>query len=143
MRERLLYGIENPFDYNRARTLWEKYRKKAIQLGAIAGELPAETTNPLYDLTKLGKWCGNKAKGEVLPLGEKPAAVLELLKAQPEHKALTGKEILQQLDAKNIIIDQSTLTKSIIPTLRPYGVRNERKGRAGYYIQKISSANIP
>ncbi len=44
-----------------------------------------------------------------------------------------GPKILKEIDDKNIIIDQSTLTKSIIPALKPHGVKN--KPRIGYYIE--------
>lgn len=68
------------------------------------------------------------------PLGEHQIAVYEYLKSLPEYEARTGREILMFLEKeKNIIIDQSTLTKSIMPLLkRSYGVVNKR-GK-GYYI---------
>lgn len=71
------------------------------------------------------------------PLPDNYMAVLELLENLPERKGLTGKQILQALDEKKIYIDQSTLTKGIIPRLRDngYGVKNKRNG-AGYYIVK-------
>jgi len=75
-----------------------------------------------------------KAETKQEPLSDNQASVYDLLKTLPEHKALTGKEILHQLEDKGIIIDQSTLTKNIIPALRPYGVKNKRG--AGYYISK-------
>ena len=68
------------------------------------------------------------------PLAEKALAVLNLLQELSPNQALTGPKILDELDNKNIIIDQSTLTKSIIPALKPHGVRN--KPRIGYYIEK-------
>ena len=66
------------------------------------------------------------------PLSDKAAAVLKLLKGLPEHRGLTGKEILEELDGQGAFLDQSTLTKSIIPALRLYGVKNKRG--AGYYM---------
>ncbi len=68
------------------------------------------------------------------PLSDKALAVLNLLRNLPPNKALTGPKILKELDDKNIIIDQSTLTKSIIPELKPHGVKN--RPRIGYYIEK-------
>lgn len=71
------------------------------------------------------------------PLPDNAMAVLALLENLPERKGLTGKQILQALDEKKIYIDQSTLTKGIIPRLRHngYRVKNKRNG-AGYYIGK-------
>jgi len=67
------------------------------------------------------------------PLTDNQNVVLELLKKQPKTKGLTGKAILQELERMDIIIDQSTLTKSIIPALKKsHGVKN--KPGAGYYI---------
>jgi len=67
------------------------------------------------------------------PLSDKALAVLNLLQELSPHQGLTGPKILEKLDNKNILIDQSTLTKSIIPALKPYGVKN--KPRIGYYIE--------
>lgn len=83
---------------------------------------------------KDGQGRGGKEQ-RLAPLSENQTAVYDLLKNLPEYKAMTGKEILRQLeDEKAIIMDQSTLTKNIIPALRPYGVKNKRG--AGYYIDK-------
>lgn len=68
------------------------------------------------------------------PLSDKARAVLNLLQELPPNQALTGPQILKELDDKNIMIDQSTLTKSIIPALKPHGIKN--KPRVGYYIEK-------
>jgi len=78
-----------------------------------------------------------KRKRKTPPLPEKDITVLELLENLPERKGLTGKQILQMLDEKKIYIDQSTLTKGIIPRLRRngYRIKNKRNG-AGYYIEK-------
>lgn len=66
------------------------------------------------------------------PLSDKTIAVLDLLKELRPNTGLTGPKILKKLYDKNIIFDQSTLTKSIIPALKPYGVKN--KPRIGYYL---------
>ncbi len=71
------------------------------------------------------------------PLSENAAAVYELLKSLPEHKAMTGTQIINAIyeQNKNILIDQSTLTKNIMPILKKhYGVKNIR--RTGYFIAK-------
>jgi len=78
----------------------------------------------------------NKPKKKLKPLSANAAAVYELLKDLPEHRAMKGGEILKALENQkpHKFIDQSTLTKNIIPELRPYGVTNKRG--AGYYIRK-------
>jgi hypothetical protein len=43
---------------------------------------------------------------------------------------VTGKKICNELN-----LDQGTLTRHIIPALRPYGVRNQRGRGGGYYIE--------
>ncbi|MGA2916079.1 MAG: hypothetical protein ABSE89_08660 [Sedimentisphaerales bacterium] len=69
------------------------------------------------------------------PISDKAAAVYELLKTLPEHRGLTGHKIIKELSKQNIFIDQSTLTKNIIPILKKdYNVKN--KPRIGYYIAK-------
>ncbi len=67
------------------------------------------------------------------PLSDKALGVLNLLKHLSANKALTGRQILDELSKKNVFLDQSTLTKSIIPALKPHGVKN--KPRIGYYIE--------
>ena len=59
-----LYKIDDPFDPNCAKAHWEKYHKKAIELGATANELPAKTNSPFYDLIQLGKFCSSRASGQ-------------------------------------------------------------------------------
>lgn len=84
--------------------------------------------------TKTAPKTSDKVETSKEPLSENQAAVYELLKELPKHKAMIGKEILKKLEDKIIIIDQSTLTKNIIPALRPYGIKNKRG--VGYYIDK-------
>lgn len=69
-------------------------------------------------------------------LTDMAAAVLELLRSLPEHRALKGYEIIDRIEKeKEIIISPSTLTKDIIPVLKEhYGVENAP--RKGYYIRK-------
>ena len=75
---------------------------------------------------------GEGERESTKPLTKKAAAVLDLLNTIPPNRGMTGAEILAALDKKDMIFDQSTLTKRIIPELRPYGVRNRRG--VGYYI---------
>lgn len=69
-----------------------------------------------------------------LPLSKNARAVLELLRQLGPEEALSGPEILDDLDRAGTSIDQSTLTKNIIPALEAYGVRN--LPRVGYYIAR-------
>ena len=66
------------------------------------------------------------------PLSDNAAAVLDILKKLPADRALTGPKIIEKLADESIFIDQSTLTKSIIPALKAHGVKN--KPRIGYYL---------
>ena len=87
-----------------------------------------------YTNSQNNKAGGKKKKRK--PLSANAAAVYELLKDLPEHRAMKGREILKAFENQKPpkFIDQSTLTKNIIPELRPYGVINKRG--AGYYISK-------
>jgi len=109
-----------------------------IQLWLEKKNLKIERLNWLHILELIeeasGGNAGDKKKlKKKQPLSEKASAVLELLKTLPEHRGMTGPKILETLDAKSIHIDQSTLTKNIIPELQSYGVKN--KPRIGYYIE--------
>jgi hypothetical protein len=67
------------------------------------------------------------------PLGENARLLYEYLIYLPEHEAMTGPKILDwfmQKHSKNV--DQGTLTKEIIPALKPYGIENTP--RIGYQI---------
>jgi len=77
----------------------------------------------------------DETNSKQVKLSEKTAAVLDLLKDLPPNRGLTGPEILKKLDDQHCHIDQSTLTKYIIPVLKKhYGVENQP--RIGYYIEK-------
>ena len=91
-------------------------------------QIPKTTSSKAVDV--------DKPKKELELLSANAAAVYELLKALPQYRGMKGQEILKALENQKqpIFIDQSTLTKNIIPELRPYGVRNKRG--AGYYISK-------
>jgi len=88
-----------------------------------------------------------KMKKQTKPiLSDKAYAVLKLLESSPKDTGLTGKAIIESKelkgpDGKPVLIDQSTLTKIIIPILKKhYGVKN--KPRIGYYIAKNSRKQI-
>ncbi len=69
------------------------------------------------------------------PLTDRAAAVLDLLKKLPKGRALTCPAIVDALNnlCPPVLIDESTLTKDIIPPLKEYHcVKNKR--RVGYYI---------
>jgi len=78
-----------------------------------------------------------RSRNEKQPLSDKEEAVVKLLEDLPERKGLTGRKILESLDKQQIYIDQSTLTKSIIPRLKRkgYKIKNMRDG-AGYFLEK-------
>ncbi|MEE9212443.1 MAG: hypothetical protein V3U29_07290, partial [Phycisphaeraceae bacterium] len=66
------------------------------------------------------------------PLSERAAAVYEILTKLPEHRAMTGPQLIDALVARGIRTEQSTLTSRIVPELRPYGIENVP--RKGYHI---------
>jgi len=82
----------------------------------------AETTNEASAV---------KPTPAIVPLSENEQAVLNEIPNGKEG-AKTGKEILRSLEEKNIRIDQSVLTKRIIPVLKKnHRVKNRRN--VGYY----------
>lgn len=89
---------------------------------------------------KLGKAAEKKRKKKAdkknkEPLSNSANAVLDLLKQLKPNHALTGPEILKELDKQNIFIDLSTLTSRIMHILKKsYGVKNTP--RIGYYIPR-------
>jgi hypothetical protein len=67
------------------------------------------------------------------PLTEAEGKVLELIKQQPKGQAITGPEIISSLNKQGFPMEQSTLTRHIIPKLKKgYGVKNRRG--VGYYV---------
>ena len=67
------------------------------------------------------------------PLTEAEGKVLELIKKQPKGQAITGSEIISRLNQQSFPMEQSTLTRHIIPNLKEfYGVKNRRG--VGYYV---------
>jgi hypothetical protein len=81
-----LYKIDDPFDPNCARAHWEKYHKKAIELGATANELPTKTNSPFYDLIQLGKFCSARASGQKKE--EKPKSQADLAETKQNAKRI-------------------------------------------------------
>jgi hypothetical protein len=97
-------------------------------------EVASHISAPEMTAGKAGKTKTIKTKPKKV-LSKKAKEVLELLKTLPEDEGLTGPEIIARLSQKSIFIDQSTLTKIIIPILKKgYGVKNQP--RIGYYIAK-------
>ena len=125
--------VEQKYDELRDGYAKEYVRARVeLALERVGKDLQGEAEAVRKKQAERGEAGGQKRRP---PLSANAGAVYELLKALPEHKAMTGKEIITALDEKEkIFIDQSTLTKSIIPALQPYGVRNKRG--AGYYIVK-------
>ncbi len=66
------------------------------------------------------------------PLSEKAAIALEILLELPPHRGLTGPKLLEALAARGVASDQSTLTRWIVPALKPYGIAH--KPKIGYFI---------
>lgn len=72
------------------------------------------------------------------PLTETERRVLDVIKAQPDGSGISGREIIRELNRQNFPIEQSTLTRHIIPRLRNFhGVRNRKS--VGYYHVKPGS----
>ena len=89
-----------------------------------------QAVEPLRQMHRL--LIGMRGRTEREPLSSNARKVYEILIVLPEHEALTGPQILDRLESLGLIIDQSTLTKNILPELRQYGLKN--KPRVGYYI---------
>jgi hypothetical protein len=130
--------------------------------------LPERLADPRITLDNLRRWCveanrpeaghlpesptagvigpaGGRPAGSdgasLPPLTDKAAAVLELLKALPCDRGMTGPAILDALNNRQppMNFDQSTLTARIIPELKPRGVKNRRG--VGYYIDPSKRSN--
>jgi hypothetical protein len=66
------------------------------------------------------------------PLGRLASLIFEQLLTLEEHKAMTGPKILEWLARKRHNVSPDRLNKEILPTLKPYGLKNKRQN--GYYI---------
>jgi hypothetical protein len=126
LQVRTFFAITIPDIAKRIRKIAEMTNKKIA--------IPQKYIPKITSGGKMGETKTITPKSKKL-LSEKATAVLELLKTLPEHKGLTGNKIIEALSQENIFIDQSTLTKNIIPVLKKdYGVKNQP--RIGYYIAK-------
>ncbi len=110
----------------------------AIPVRDASVTLETVALRPLECASSLSDTNATRKQSSTKPLTDKAAAVLELLKALPANRGMKGPEILDALNKRTppMNFDQSTLTKRIIPALRPYGVKNRRG--AGYYIDESS-----
>ena len=68
------------------------------------------------------------------PLTEKELCVVRILAGTPARGALTGKEIINASKQKGEMIEQSDLTRNIIPGLKRKGIEIENERGAGYYL---------
>lgn len=94
---------------------------------------PADIESFRMQIQDLRKKLRKSAVDQGLPaLSKKAAAVYDILIVLPPHRAMTGRDLVDELRKKRICIAQSTLTSRIIPELKPYGVENAR--RKGYRI---------
>jgi hypothetical protein len=74
------------------------------------------------------------------PLGTNASLLYEKLITLPEHVGITGPAVLDWFSEEHgKIVDQSTLTKEILPPLKPYGLRN--KPKIGYFIPLAERPN--
>lgn len=76
---------------------------------------------------------------DCFPLTDLEQEVLDIILSEPIGKAITGAEIIQKYSStKSGIIDQSTLTKNVIPVLKRYRSVYNRPN-LGYYVDRPSS----
>jgi len=68
------------------------------------------------------------------PLSERDRAALDIIESLPPNTGIQETKLVERLEKeKKIYISGDTFRKSIYPALRPYGVKNQRKGKVGYY----------
>jgi hypothetical protein len=68
------------------------------------------------------------------PLTATEQRVLALIQAVPQGQGITGRQIIKKLDKEGFPLDQGTLTRHVVPSLKRYhGVKN-RSG-VGYYCE--------
>jgi hypothetical protein len=121
-------------------------------------DCPVDVVHLLGPQPKVPPWLsGNAALGNLLrlayccapkphpnespppPLSETEQHVLDVIRAQPPGKCITGPQIVAALAKLRFPLALSTLTRHTIPTLKKhYGVRNRRG--VGYYIEHRPSA---
>lgn len=74
------------------------------------------------------------ADADLPALSANASLVYELLLALPGHRAMTGPAIVKTIfDQQRVNLDESTLRKSIVPALEPYGL--EHSPKIGYRIK--------
>ena len=132
-------GMANPL-FPDLRGFQTEYGSKQVSFGALlrmqTGLERPDFAPPRFDSSTVTLMIDRFAEriGHREPLSPTAAAILDALLALPEHRGMTGPEILDHLsqlpDAINT--DESTLTSRYIPELRMYGVKNRKK--VGYYI---------
>jgi hypothetical protein len=99
--------------------------------GRLLRDLQEASQRLFDDSTMPPDVADRSAPRQVEPLTEREQEVLELI-PNTEEGGITGKEICEVLGRRGIIIEQSTLTRHIIPKLKHWhGVRNRRT--VGYY----------
>lgn len=73
------------------------------------------------------------ASPPIPPPSETQLKVLEVIQSLPPERGISGKDIIKELKKAGFPIEQSTLTRHIIPDLKKWhGVKNVR--RRGYFI---------
>jgi hypothetical protein len=123
-----------------------RFLKESLKRRCAQDDQPKEQSVPTEGVGNLQELAGEAEKPDARsdvarsPLTPRALAVLELLEALPPRQGMNGPQILEALEKKRIFVDQSTLTKNIIPALKPYGVENKRG--VGYFIRK-PAANSP
>ena len=76
----------------------------------------------------------NKQPPKLPPLSIEHRAVLDIIESLPPNTGIQAGKLVERLETeKHINIDESTFRKSVYPALKPYGVKNQRKGSVGYY----------
>ncbi len=107
---------------------------QGIPIGDAPGKTATGTSIPEQAEEKKNR---GKTKRQPPPLTDKEEAVLTIITKQPKGKGITGKCIIAELSRQGIELEQSTLTRHIIPKLKkkPYEVKN--RPNVGYYVSKL------
>jgi hypothetical protein len=98
-----------------------------------------QATDPAIGVQNLRAWCEDAMtpmRSDITPLGPLAAVVYEHLLSLPQHRAMTGREIVDWLSKEqNKYVDDKQLHRDIINPLKEgYGLRN--KPKIGYYIPR-------
>jgi hypothetical protein len=84
--------------------------------------------------TILGREWERETATTLPPLSENERRVFDLLSGLDDGEALTGAQIIDRLANDGWPVEQSTLTRHIIPTLKRWGVQN--RSRVGYFVAR-------